>query len=157
MNATGYVTDAEKFGWSIVQQTVYQFEVVEGANWKKPDGLNEAKMDVPVTQVSYNDAIAYCQWKNVRLPNYEVYWELVASDTRGVNINASSILPAMEVNTVGNTWDITESRNENDEIRLAGGSYLCSITTCDGTNINRELYVSRDTGNSNISFSVISN
>jgi len=36
---TGFVTDAEKFGWSIVQQNVFNFTRVEGANWKKPNGI----------------------------------------------------------------------------------------------------------------------
>ena len=34
VNATGYVTDAEKYGWSFVQKDVFNFEVVEGANWR---------------------------------------------------------------------------------------------------------------------------
>ena len=34
VNATGYVTDAEKYGWSFVQKDVYNFEVVEGATWQ---------------------------------------------------------------------------------------------------------------------------
>ena len=37
VNATVYVTDAEKYGWSFVQKDVYNFEVVEGATWRKPD------------------------------------------------------------------------------------------------------------------------
>ena len=64
VNATGYVTDAEKYGWSFVQKDVYNFEVVEGATWRKPDGENTPfSKQLPVTQVSYNDAIAYCNNK----------------------------------------------------------------------------------------------
>ncbi|MFN0049845.1 MAG: SUMF1/EgtB/PvdO family nonheme iron enzyme, partial [Cytophagales bacterium] len=71
---TGYITDAEKFGWSIVQTDVFNFHKVEGANWKKPDGKDEPKSsDLPVTQVSYNDAMAYCKWSGSRLPSYEEY------------------------------------------------------------------------------------
>mgnify|MGYP001320047542 CR=1 FL=1 len=40
VNATGYVTSAEEYGWSFVQQNVYDYIVVDGANWLKPDGTN---------------------------------------------------------------------------------------------------------------------
>lgn len=63
VNATRYVTDSEKYGWSFVQKDVYNFEVVEGATWRKPNGKNTpSSKQLPVTQVSYNDAIAYCEW-----------------------------------------------------------------------------------------------
>ncbi|MDX2130336.1 MAG: SUMF1/EgtB/PvdO family nonheme iron enzyme [Chloroherpetonaceae bacterium] len=69
---TGYVTDADKFGWSIVQKDLFDFSKVVGANWRKPDGRNEPlSEDLPVTQFSYNDAMAYCKWSGSRLPSYE--------------------------------------------------------------------------------------
>ena len=37
---TGYVTDAEKYGWSILSSDVFSYSAVEGANWRKPDGIN---------------------------------------------------------------------------------------------------------------------
>lgn len=155
IDATGYQTDAEKFGWSIVQITVHRYDILYGATWLKPDGTTSSKMDAPVTQVSYNDALAYCEWANVTLPSYEEYWKLVETDKRPIHIHSDHILPAQEANFVGNTWDITSTSNSKKEVRLAGGSYLCSKTTCDGTNPKRELYVSPDTGNTNISFSVL--
>jgi len=51
---TGYITDAEQFGWSIVQKDVFNFSKVGGADWKKPDGRNSPESgDLPVTQISY--------------------------------------------------------------------------------------------------------
>ena len=153
--ATGYITDAEKYGWSIVQKTVYDYTTVQGANWKKPNGTNSTAQNMPVTQVSYNDAVAYCKWANVRLPSYEEYWHHVKNDERKIVCNALKVCAAKEANIVGNTWDITRSENPKGDIRLAGGSYLCSKFTCDGTDPNRKLYVSKDTGNVNISFCVL--
>ncbi len=156
VTATDYVTDAEKFGWSIVQQTVYDFKTLPNATWKKPDGKNLAKPKNPVTQVSYNDAIAYCEWANTELPSYDKYWKIVKNDKRRINVYYDSILPLETVNLVGNVWEITKSEIKN-QIRLAGGSYLCNKNTCDGTNRKRELIVDPMTGNIHVSFAVVYN
>ena len=74
---------------------------------------------LPVTQVSYNDAKAYCNWANKRLPTYDEYWELVKNDHR--TIVSENILPISnvdEVNIIGNVWDITEIENK-ESVRLA--------------------------------------
>ncbi|WP_272150160.1 SUMF1/EgtB/PvdO family nonheme iron enzyme [Tenacibaculum aiptasiae] len=153
---TGYKTDAEKYGWSIVQVNVYDFKKVDGTNWKKPDGINTINSkDLPVTQVSYNDAIAYCKWSGTRLPNYDEYWELIKTDKRVVvSENELPISSVKEVNILGNVWDITETKR-GDLVRLAGGSLFCSKTTCHGTVKQRELFVDKETGNIHIGFSVI--
>jgi len=156
VSATGYVTDAERYGWSIVQLDVYNFNLVENAIWTAPDGVHPPrKKSLPVTQVSYNDAVAYCRWAKVRLPTYEEYWSLVGQDQRViVSDNTLPISPVDSVNVVGNVWDITEPVN-SDQIRLAGGSLFCSPTTCHGTQKDRELYVDKETGNINCGFSVV--
>lgn len=124
---TGYVTDVEKFGWSIVQKNVFEFIKVDDANWRKPDGKNKPKSEnLPVTQVSYNDAIAYCQWSDARLPSYNEYWELIKDDKHKIiTNNIASISAANNVNILGNVWEITSTEKGN-EIRLAGGSLFCS-------------------------------
>ena len=155
IEATGYKTDAEKFGWSIVQTNVFDYMVVDDASWFKPDGKNFAEGNFPVTQVSYNDAIEYCKWANLSLPSYEQYWELAEKDGRIIASEQKlPISPISEVNVIGNVWDIT-STLISDEVRLAGGSIFCSAKLCDGTNKDRELFVDRQTGNINIGFSVI--
>ena len=156
VQATGYCTEAEEFGWSIVNVDVFNFQVVEGANWKKPDGmLAPPSKHVPVTQVSYNDALAYCAWSQTRLPSYSEYWDLIKEDDRVVITDHSGpISEADQVNILGNVWEITSTR-QGENIRLAGGSLFCSPRTCHGTMPERRLYVDRQTGNVHIGFAVL--
>ena len=68
--ATGYQTDADRWGWSGVFNTRSgKWDVVHGATWRHPRGPGStARDDEPVTQVSWNDAAAYAKWAGMRLP-----------------------------------------------------------------------------------------
>jgi len=76
-----------------------------GANWRHPQGPDssiEGQDDYPVVHVTYEDALAYCEWANRRLPT-EAEWEAAA---QGKNSDAIFTWgnDAEQLSKKANTW-----------------------------------------------------
>lgn len=84
VDATGYITDAERNKNAMVfEPGLRDFRWLQDptANWRFPNGKTRGgikdRMDHPVTTISYRDAVAYCKWAGVRLPNLDE-WEVAS-------------------------------------------------------------------------------
>jgi formylglycine-generating enzyme len=85
IKATGYKTEAEGFGnGGFIDETSDKAWILkEGCTWEYPEGKDYPKAtdNLPVTQVSWNDAQVYAKWAGKRLP-HELEYEYAARNAR---------------------------------------------------------------------------
>ena len=108
------------------------------------------KLNYPVTNVSYNDAVAYCEWltKNDNVATYrlptEMEWEQAAGHMpKDADFNSGNIAKLMPVDTYkntlsasgaidmwGNVWEWTSTDRADSTKAVKGGAYNTGRTEC---------------------------
>ncbi len=115
IKATSYRSDSEKEGWGWIWENSWKKR--EGVSWENPfrddsDIVYNDNSDIfPVMQVSWNDAVAYTEWKtsveelDIRIP-MELEWEIFACKV--------GVKPMSEYIEIGNEI----IKNSDDFIRI---------------------------------------
>ena len=134
VKATGYVTDAERLHNAMVfRAPLKEFRWIQDptANWRYPNGKRmggiQGKELHPVTSISYRDAVAYCKWKNVRLPTLDE-WEVASRAGSKKDYFFGS--DASQILTYANVW---HGRDHLKSDRTDGYTYTSPVGSFDAS------------------------
>ncbi len=175
IDQTNYTTTADSLDWSAVFSAEKAAWIpVDGANWQKANGKDWTDFVMPVTQVSYYDACAFCEWAGGRLPTAEE-WDKIAGDRVVVGNVWQGMFPfedkgedgfviqtapigsfkpnAKGVHDLfGNVWEWT-STSESDSLQvIKGGSFLCDENVCSGYIPTQYQTTPKDSGLNHLGF-----
>lgn len=170
-----YITTADSFKWSgVFSIKKNKWEIVEFANWEKPDGKNKASKNNPVTHISYYDAEAFCKSKGGRLPTANE-WDALAGNTvivgnvwqgpfpvldEGKDGYKAKIAPIGQFkpnklglyDVFGNVWEWTSSQTAQGKYIIKGGSFLCDYDYCSGFIPEKFQTTDKDAGLNHLGF-----
>lgn len=79
VNATGFVTKAERDGGGLVYEAGWAQK--SGWDWRSPYG-QKAEDDEPAVHVTFDEAQAYCHWAGKRLPTEQEWIEAAYTERR---------------------------------------------------------------------------
>jgi len=160
INTTSYVTEAEKFGNSgVFSFEKKQWYLQDGANWEYPSGphKHKAKDDHPVTQVTWNDAIAYANWKG-EFPFLNTNEDGFMTTS---SVGQFSPSPIGLYDMAGNVWEWTDSEYKENNTSLMktikGGSFLCDPDFCHGYRVSARMGTTPETSLMHTGFRTVKN
>ncbi|NKB33574.1 MAG: SUMF1/EgtB/PvdO family nonheme iron enzyme [Pseudomonadales bacterium] len=129
ISETGYETHSEQVNDSLVFESPSQdtdhpvrplswWKLVANADWQHPEGEHDSiteKENHPVVQVTYEDALAYCNWAGKELPT-EAQFEFAARGGHEGEIYSWGSQPRHEHEAITNHWQGTfPYHNDNSD------------------------------------------